>query len=76
MPQMPPQVAYEYLKQEVANIINRGISELQVPLYQVAQILKDLYTEANAQAQLEYQQAVQQYNAAQQAEQQNNQEQE
>lgn len=76
MPQMPPQVAYEYLKQEVANTINRGISELQVPLYQVAQILKDLYTEANAQAQLEYQQAVQQYNAAQQAEQQNNQEQE
>lgn len=68
MPQMPPQVAYEYLKQEVANTINRGISELQIPLYQIAQILKDLYTEANAQAQLEYQQTVQQYNAAQQAE--------
>ena len=68
MPQMPPQVAYEYLKQEVANTINRGISELQIPLYQIAQILKDLYTEANAQAQLEYQQAIQQYNAAQQAE--------
>lgn len=68
MLQMPPQIAYEYLKQEVANTINRGISELQIPLYQIAQILKDLYTEANAQAQLEYQQAVQQYNAAQQAE--------
>lgn len=66
MSQMPQQLAYEYTKQELTNLINYCISELKLPTYQIAFLLKDAYVEVNTQAQLEYQQIVQQYNAEQQ----------
>lgn len=69
MPIMPEQVAFEQIKQEVARVINYGINDLHLPIYQAAIILKDLYNEAQMQAQLEYNTALQKYNTELQKEQ-------
>ena len=67
--ELPMSLANEQIKQELAKIINYGLNELHLPMFVVCSILKDLYTEANTQAQLEYQQSLQQYTEAMAAEQ-------
>ena len=54
--QMPQNVAYEQLKQELIHTTNYGLSELRLPPFIVATILKDLYVETSNQAVIEYQQ--------------------
>ena len=61
---MPQNVAYEQLKQELINTTNYGLSDLRLPPFIVATILKDLYVETSNQAAIEYQQSLQAYTAA------------
>lgn len=58
---IPQNVAYEYLKSELAGCINYGLQTLQVPPYQIEQILKQYYDEVRQQAQQEFYTAEQQY---------------
>lgn len=60
MAKVPEAVLFEQVKRETANYINRAIS-MGLPLYQAAAILKDLYNEAQIQAQKGYQQQLEQY---------------
>lgn len=62
---IPQNVAYEYLRAELIGCINYGLSTLQVPPYQVEQLLKEYHAEVRAQAQQEFQQAEKMYRAEQ-----------
>ena len=61
MTEMPQQVVFEQTKLEIANVINHSIVHHKLPIYQVAIILKDLYEEAQNQAQIEYKKQLDQY---------------
>lgn len=61
MAQMPEQVVFEQTKIEIANVINQSIQIHNLPVYQIAIILKDFYNEAQAQAQNEYKFQFEQY---------------
>lgn len=51
---------FERTKQTLAGVINEAINIHGLPIYLVAIGLKELYNEAQAQANLEYQQYIQQ----------------
>lgn len=63
MVQMPEQVVFEQTKIEIANVINQSIQIYNLPVYQIAIILKDFYNEAQVQAQNEYKFQFEQYQA-------------
>ena len=63
MVQMPEQVVFEQTKIEIANVINQSIQIYNLPVYQIAIILKDFYNEAQTQAQNEYKFQFEQYQA-------------
>ena len=51
---------FERTKQTLAGVVNEAINVHGLPIYLVAIGLKELYTEAQAQVNLEYQQYIQQ----------------
>lgn len=51
---------FERTKQTLASVVNEAINIHGLPIYLVAIGLKELYNEAQAQANLEYQQYIQQ----------------
>ena len=55
---IPQNVALEQLKQEIAKLLNYGISEYNIPLYAIEYMLKDFLSEVHTQATIEYEQAV------------------
>lgn len=67
--EIPMIIANEQLKQELTKIINYGLNELHIPMFMIRSMLKELYTEAETQTQLEYQQTLHQYTEALKAEQ-------
>lgn len=67
--EIPMIITNEQLKQELTKIINYGLNELHIPMFMIRSMLKELYTEAETQTQLEYQQTLQQYTEALKAEQ-------
>lgn len=67
--EIPMIIANEQLKQELTKIINYGLNELHIPMFTIRSMLKELYTEAETQTQIEYQQTLHQYTEALKAEQ-------
>ena len=67
--EIPMIIANEQLKQELTKLINYGLNELHIPMFTIRSMLKELYSEAEAQTQIEYQQTLHQYTEALKAEQ-------
>lgn len=68
MNNIPQNIAIEQIKQKIAEVINHGLTEYQIPLCVMDYLVKDIYSEVHTQAILEYEQTVRELKKQQETE--------